>query len=728
MAREAVAQANQTPEPAGETAYLNVSGMHCATCETFIEQRAGDADGVRAVEASYPAGIVKLTYDPKRVDADELPDLIDGLGYTARAAADRESETSESIGRLLVGGFFGMMVMLWYVLFLYPTYLGIDPQRLLLDVTGPAGWYLLGNVWVMTTVVLGYTGAPILRGAYVSLRARTPNMDLLISLAAVTAYLYSVMVVLGGGTEIYFDIAVVIVLAVSVGNHYEGRIRERAAGRLSDLTEERVDTARRRTSDGIEQVTIESLDDGDEVVVRSGERVPIDGEIVEGEAALDQALVTGESVPEPVAPGDRVIGGARVVDGGLVIAVDAEAGSTLDRLTDLLWDVSAGRGGVQGLADRLAAVFVPLVVGLAVLATVVHLLNGSLMASAVLTGLAVLVVSCPCALGLATPLAVAAGVSRALEEGIVVTDGSVFERATEADTVAFDKTGTLTTGRMRVLEKTGTGLEYAAAVEQFSDHPVAEAVVDELEVPQLTVEGFERHPGRGVSARVAGKSVVVGRLELLEEHDCSIPTAISGRAREAMEAGRVPVLVGVDGEATGLLVAGDEPRDGWQDVVSELGDDRRVVVITGDTDAAADYLRAHPAIDAVRTNVAPEGKTAVVEELQADGTVAMVGDGSNDAPALAAADVGIAMEEGTQLAASAADAVIVTDDLHAVPRVFELTSATRRRIRENLGWAFVYNAVAVPLAVVGVINPLFAAVAMATSSLLVVGNSARSLA
>ncbi|MDZ7700804.1 MAG: cation-translocating P-type ATPase [Halobacteriales archaeon] len=732
-ARDSISEAatpETEPEEAGEeseTTYLGVSGMHCATCESFIERRAGDADGVVSAEASYPAGIVKLTYDPDRLAEADLPALIDGLGYTARDVEDREAETGESVGRLLVGGFFGMMVMLWYALFLYPTYLGVAADALLLDVTGPAGWYVLANTWVMTTVVLGYTGFPILRGAYVSLRARSANMDLLVSLAAVTAYVYSTIVLLTGGTEVYFDIAVVIVLAVSVGNHYESRIRRRAAGRLADLTEERVDRARRRAPDGVETVALDALADGDEVVVRSGERVPIDGTVLEGEAAVDQALVTGESLPEPVAPGDRVVGGARVVDGGLVLAVDAEAGSTLDRLTDLLWEVSAGRAGVQGLADRLAGVFVPLVVALAALAAVGHLLTGSGPTAAVLTGLAVLVVSCPCALGLATPLAVASGVSRALEDGIVVADGSVFERATQADIVAFDKTGTLTTGRMRVLEATGEELELAAAVEQFSDHPVAEAIVDEVGVPDAEVAGFERHPGRGVSARVDGRAVVVGRPDLLEDEGCAIPEALRARAAAASDAGRVPVLVGVDGEATGLLVAGDEPREGWADVVTELAADRRVVVITGDSEAAAAYLADHPGVDDVMTNVPPEGKTAAVEALREEGTVAMVGDGSNDAPALAAADVGIALEEGTRLAASAADAVIVTDDLSAVPRVFELTAATRRRIRENLGWAFLYNAVAVPLALLGLINPLFAAIAMATSSLLVVGNSARSL-
>ncbi|MDY6819985.1 MAG: HAD-IC family P-type ATPase, partial [Halobacteriales archaeon] len=450
-AQEALGDDTDVATADGEEAFFAVDGMHCATCEAFIEGTATEHSGIEAAEASYPSGMVRLVYDPATIDRDTLPDVINGLGYRARELTDGGGEDRQiALGRLLVGGFFGMMVMVWYILFLYPTYLGVDSQYLLLDVTGSAGWYLLGNIWVMATVVLGYTGYPILRGAYVSLRSGHPNMDLLIALASLTAYAYSTIALLIGQTDVYFDVAVVIVLVVTIGNEYERRIKERAAGHLSALTDDQPTTARCRTEDGIESVPISELEGDEEIVVNPGERVPIDGTVIEGTAAVDESLITGESVPVRKAPGDDVIGGGVVTDGVLVVAVDPAAESTLDRLVHLLWGIQSAETGVQRLADRIAAVFVPVVIALAVIAAGWQLLTGGLPTTALLTGLTVLVVSCPCALGLATPLAVAAGVREALERGIVITDDSVFERAREADTIAFDKTGTLTTGRMRI--------------------------------------------------------------------------------------------------------------------------------------------------------------------------------------------------------------------------------------------------------------------------------------
>jgi Cu2+-exporting ATPase len=714
-------------EADGETAYLAVDGMHCATCEAFVESQARAADGVAAAEASYASDLVKVAFDADRTGVDDVATALTGLGYEAapvEAAGTRDE--SETVGRLLVGGFFGMMTMLWYVLFLYPAYLGLE-DLLLFDPADGGGAYLLWNAWAMTSVVVFYTGYPILRGAYVSLRAGYPNMDLLVALAATTAYVYSTLGILVGRVEVYFDISVVVVLAVTVGGYYERRIKRAAAEGLRDLTESRVAEARVRRDGTTETVPVEEVEAGAEVVVEPGERIPVDGEVVAGEAAVDESLVTGESVPVRRGPGDEAVGGAVVADGRLVVAA-AGGDSALDRLLALLWDIQSSRPGAQRLADRLAAVFVPAVVLLAAAATAVRLLTGTPLADAVLTGLAVLVVSCPCALGLATPLAVASGVRDALEAGVVVTDDSVFESATETDVVAFDKTGTLTTGEMRLVDHHGEGLARAAAVERYADHPVAGAVADAADADgatDATVTGFETHPGRGVSAAVDGERVVVGRRALFEEREWAVPDALDERCAAAREAGDLPTLVGWDGRARGVLVATDDPRPGWRAALDRF-DDRQVVVLTGDEERAVARFRDHDAVDEVFAGVPPEAKAEVIERLRRRGTVAMVGDGSNDAPALAAADLGIAMGGGTELAADAAD-VVVTGGVAAVPAVFEVTAAARRRIRQNLGWAFLYNAVAVPLALAGLINPLFAALAMATSSLLVVGNSARAL-
>jgi Cu2+-exporting ATPase len=763
-----------------ETAFLSVEGMHCATCELFLESRAGDHDAVSEAAASYPAGLLKVAYDPTAIDTEALPGLVDGLGYRVRGvdgsessardeagAGDNRSDESdaaraapdvgagESSGRLLVGGFFGMMVMCWYLLFLYPSYLGFETQ--LMDVGGIAGRYLLWNVWAMASVVLGYTGMPLLRGAYVSLRTGLPNMDLLVALAAVTAYVYSTLVLLLGGTEVYFDVAIVIVLAVTIGGAYEDRIRRRAAATLTGLTEERASVARRRTDEGVEEVAVDALEPSDEVLVKAGERIPVDGTVREGSAAVDESLLTGESLPVRRDPGDDAIGGALVAEGGLVVDVDPGAESTADRLVELLWNAQTARSGTQRIVDRLAALFVPAVVVLALGAAVWHAFGGAGLTRTLLIGLSVLVVSCPCALGLATPLAISAGVRSALEDGVVVTDGSAFERASDVETVAFDKTGTLTTGSMQLLDHRGDAdvLQRAAALEQFADHPIAVAVVDaaadeaaaaadtaagdaadgdtpvegetatasdELEVTDVT-----QYPGSGIGGVVGGAETLVGKRSLFTERGWTVPESYADRYAAARESGTVPALVGWGGAVRGVLVAGDEPRPEWESVVEDLAADRRVVVISGDDRRAAERFRAHPAVDEVFAGVPPAAKAQIVERLQADGPVAMVGDGSNDAPALATADLGISLERGTRLAADAADAVVTTDDLGAVARTFEVLDATRRRIRQNLGWALCYNAVAIPLAVTGLLNPLFAAVAMAVSSLLVVGNSARKL-
>jgi len=710
------------------TTVVAVEGMHCATCEAFLEARATQIDGVVDAEATYAAELVRVTHD-EAVDTEALLEGLTGAGYHARAADVDEPVAEDDGGRLLVGGFFTLLSMMWYVLFLYPVYLGVDSEALLLDVGGPAGTYVLGMVWVAATTVLAYTGAPLFRSAVVSLRARQPNVDLLVALAAGTAYLYSAVALLVGRVEVYFDVAMVIVVVVTLGRHYERRVRRRASDALSELAAARVDTARRRTDAGIETVDVEDLGPGDEVVVRPGERIPVDGTVQEGVAAVDESLVTGEAAPVRKAVGDDLVGGAVATDGELVISPAASGESTVDRLVDLLWSVQSERTGPQRLADRIAHVFVPAVVVIAVLATVASAVGGGSATTALLTGLAVLVVSCPCALGLATPLAVASGLRTALAHGIVVTDRAAVERAPGVDVAVLDKTGTLTTGSMTVVDVYGPAvtLERAGAVEQFADHPVAEAIAGAAPV-DATVHGVDRYPGRGVAATVDGATVVVGRAALIEELDLSVGPHLEARYDHAEARGYTPSFVAWDDRVRGVIVAGDEYRRGWEATVSTVADMAdRVVVLTGDTAAAAARLEAAPAIDEVFARVPPSGKAAVVERLRERGTVAFVGDGSNDAPALATADVGIAMGSGTDIAGDAADAIVVGDDLAAVPTVFAVTRATRRRVRENLAWAFGYNAVAIPLAATGLLNPLFAAVAMSASSLLVVGNSTRSL-
>jgi len=724
------ADEDDAPPEDCETAYLHVNGMHCTACEIFVEDAASSHEGVETAAASYATETVRLDYDEDAVDEDELPDAVSGAGYKASHKYDDEARRearNENIGRLIVGGFFGMMAMMWYVFFLYPTYFGYAP---LFSLSGIEGYFLFANIFVATTVVFFYTGAPILRGAYVSLRAGQPNMDLLVVLAAFSAYAYSTVALFFGRTDLYYDVTVAVVLVVSVGGYYERRMKRRALGSLAGITEVRVEEARRE--DGT-TVSVDEVHEGDRLLVRSGERVPVDGTVVEGTAAVDESVVTGEPEPETKRQGDYVVGGSVVADDAVVVEAAGDEGA-LDRLTSLLWDLQTAEGGVQRLADRLATVFVPLVLAVAAGVLVVWLVQGAGVEAAVLTALTVLIVSCPCALGLATPLAVASGVSEAVSRKIVVSDDTVFERVRDVETVVFDKTGTLTTGRLEVVDAYGDVLDRAVAVERLSSHPVADAVVRAGDAVtdggagavQADAAGFAEH-AKGVEGTVDGDRVLVGDRSLFESEGWTVPQDTVEALESAEESGR-GVVVGWSGEARGVLTVAEKEREGWLEVVEAVAEaGKRVVVLTGDEGETARRFHETEPIETVFEGVPPEAKAETVRRLRGEGSTAMVGDGTNDAPALAEADLGVAMGGGTALASDAADVTVLDDDLSKLETVLELSDATRRRTYQNIGWAFFYNAVAIPLAVTGLINPLLAALAMATSSLLVTLNSSRPL-
>lgn len=737
-----------------ETTFLAVDGMHCTTCEAFLARIGHSQDGIRTVDANYATDTVRVRYDPDHLDADSIPDALSGYGYEARfrdtTASDEAPTDRATAHRLLVGGFFAMLLMPWYVFFLYPRYVGIETGILTVDMTTPVGLYLpMGFVALFASIVVFYTGWPILRGAFVSLRARQPNMDLLLTVAILGAFSYSTVALLTGSIHLYYDVAVAIVLVVTAGGYYEGRLKRKATRRLSELVSMRVREATRRLPDGTtEVVDVVELEAGDEVIVKPGERLPTDGTVIEGVASVDEAMLTGESLPTVKRPGDTVVGGSVVTDDALVVSVGEHAQSTLNRLTSLIWAVQSDRPGIQRFADRLATVFVPTVLVLGVGVTGWHLVTGALASAAVLAGLTVLVAACPCAMGLATPLAIAGGLRDALDHDIVVTDSSLFEAAPTVETVIFDKTGTLTTGELSVESIVGdqTAVSRAAAIEQRSSHPVASAIIDHasavtdggsagefsaastdgLEASALAeseVTDFERYPGEGISGRVHGDAVVVGTPELVARETHGLDRQLREAVNDARAAAQLPVVIGVNGRAEAVVELGDQEREDWEPVLAAFAD-QEVVILTGDQDAAASRFHDHASVDEILTGVPPDGKVAAVERFRSSGSTAMIGDGTNDAPALGAADVGIAVA-GTAHAAEAADVVLVDGSLSSVPAVFDLVSATRRRIRENVAWALGYNAVAIPLAVTGLLNPLLAAIAMAASSVLVVSNSKR---
>lgn len=722
------------PEGA-ETAYLSIDGMHCQTCEGFIELLAEEEEGVHQARASYATEMAQVVYDPDHIDRNAIAAALSRLGYQAYGP-DEENDSLRSrveFGkyRAVLAAILMMPVLILYVLFIYPVYLGIYPGSFLYGTTVEA--MVFGPLAVWSTLIVIGLGYPVFRGAYVSLKVGRPNMDVLIAIAVLAAYLYSLATYLTGGRDLYFDVAVMVLAIVTIGNHLESRVKHAALGNRADLTDSRVDEARRLDDDSeaTETIEIAKCEPGDRLLVKPGERIPADGQIVDGTAAIDEALVTGESLPQRKSVGDTVLGGSILTDNAIVVEVGPENTSTMDRLVELLWIVKSSATGVQHIVNRFAVLFVPLVLGLAALTATGWFVLGNDPNTAIMAGVSVLVVSCPCSLGIATPLALAAATRDASDNRMLILNETVLERIDDSSVVVFDKTGTLTTGEMELVDVVGDDpdevLEMAAAVERRSSHPIAAAIDDAAPPTTRSVSSFES-ADRTVSALVNDTRVVIGHPDSFNADEWTIPAEIEAAVTDAYESGTHPTAVAWDGFVRGVVTARDTPRENWERVVSELADaDREIVVLTGDDEQMTETFANHPAVDHVFAGVRPESKEVIVQGLRERGTTTMIGDGTNDAPALASADLGIAVSSGTDLAIEAADAVVLDDRLDAVPEVFELASETRGRIKQNLVWAAGYNAIVLPLAMTGVITPLIAAVMMAISSLIVVFNSKRRL-
>ncbi len=717
--------AREKPQPSGKEAYLRIDGMHCSSCEILINRLAENINGIAFAQSSYATSTAKVIYDPDVIEEADLPALLATTGYRARFSNEDAPayDYRMDLLRLVTGAALAGLVMMIYVALYYPVHLGVvDAEEL-----APIGW-LVERVapWAMfifTTMMIVYVAAPIFRGAWIGWRARVWNMDDLLAIAILAAYGYSFGQLLSGSLDLYFDVAVTIIGVVTIGRYIERNAKIDATRELSEILEKWAPKARTRWGGGFRLVDITDLEPGEHVIVRESEPVPVDGIILYGAAAVDESLMTGEPFPVSREPGAPVLGGSVVIEGELEIRVGDLVESQFDNLARVLWNVQSSSAGAFGMADRVARFFVPLVLFLAAGVTAFTYLYGGHLGTAVLTGLATLIVSCPCTFGLAIPLTTATGVSAGLRQGIIVTSADAFEKIPRADIVVLDKTGTLSTGDMEVTDVVGPPemASLAAAVERLSPHPIARAIscLDST----LTGTELETHAGKGAVAQVDGRQVAVGSQSLFMVLGWEPTEALTQQLSEISTGDDVVSYVGWGGAVHGAIVTRDASRPEWKRVVERLREHCRVVLLTG---------AEHPSgfeehVDAVFAGVPPEGKAAVIRQLQKDGTVVMVGDGSNDAPALAAADLGIAFGAPSSLAADAADVVIPGNSLERVFNAFDLIFTIRRRIRQNLGWALVYNAIAIPLALSGYLNPLFAAVAMSASSLMVVLNSSRSL-
>nr|WP_195892464.1 heavy metal translocating P-type ATPase [Halopiger goleimassiliensis] len=757
-AASAASDRSESTERDLDRTYLRVDGMYAATCESYLERVAESIAGVEAASASYVTESVRVDHDPEAVTPADLEDALSTLGYTAYrrdevdASADdgatrraremtglrkRRSEDLLAV-RYVVGIVFGSFLLVPFVAVLYPVHLSAFSEWGVLEYYGDAfssidGLFVFPLFFFVTGVVLYLAGFPLLRGAYVSLRLRRPNTHLLAALTILAAFAYGSVALLQGRVDVYYDVTIVVASLVVAAVFYEALVKRRATDRLTDLTIAQVDDARRLEDDGTTTtVAVSDLESGDRVLVREGERIPVDGTLAEGDCTVDEAVVTGESLPVPKSSGDDVVGGSLVRSDAAVVAVGEETTGSIDRLTETVWDVQSADHGVGRRADALAATATPGVVGAAVLAGLGLYALGTGPQGVAMGVLLSIVVASPWGLAFAPPLTVAESVREALERGIVVFDESVFERLRAVDTVVFDKTGTLTTGTMTVDEADAPAdlLAAAAALEERASHPaaraIAEAAADEA-TAATTVEAFHGHAA-GVAGVVDGDRLLVGHPDLFREQGWDLPDDLLERVARARSEGRLPVVVGREGTAEGIVVVGDDPRPNWEATLRGLAEtDVEVVVVTGDDAAATATFAAHPAVDRAFADVPPGGKTAAIRRLQSRGTVAMVGDGTNDAPALAAADLGISLGGGTDLASDAADLAILENDLTAVDRAFRLADAAGNRVRQNLALALSYNAIALALALAGVLTPVFVTGAIAVTAVLVGANAWRPL-
>ncbi|ELY54031.1 heavy metal translocating P-type ATPase [Natronolimnohabitans innermongolicus] len=786
-----------------ERTFFRVDGMHSALCEGYLESLAENCDGVADAAASYVTEAIRVDYDPERTSAAALEDALSRTGYTAyrREDAADEADGAGAVGdsttaaadssasatararemrgmrkrrsedvleiRYVVGIVFGSFLLVPYLTVFYPVYLADYSSYWLLGLYEETfatfdGYLFLPLFFTLTGVVLYLAGMPLLRGAYISLKLRRPSTHLLAATTIVAAYAYGTLAFVAQRPDIYYDLTILVAATVMAAVFYEETIKRRALNRLTDLTVSQVGTARVLEEDGTTaEKPIEDVSSDDRLLVRAGERIPVDGTLAEGACTVDEAVVTGESLPVSKSAGDAVVGGSIVTGDAAVVDVADRTASSIEDLTRTVWNLQSVDHGVQRRADALAGTFVPLVAAAALLAGGGSVLLGATALETASVVLLALFVASPWALGLATPCSIASSVRDALESGIVVFDESVFERLRGVDVVVFDKTGTLTTGEMRVLEADAPDdvLRAAGALEQRASHPAAAAIADayaksgaadgdssassirpepdggvaddrSTEAPSpRSIREFERH-AMGASATVDGRRVLVGHPDLFRERGWTLEDedSLDARIDEARATGRLPVLVGRDGRVEGVVIVGDEPRENWAETVSALSETGvEVVVLTGDDDAAARRFRAHSDVSRVFANASPAAKTAAVRRLGADNRVAMVGDGTNDAPALAAADLGISLGGGTALAADAADLAIVEDDLAAVERAFALARAARRRLVRNLRLALSYNAIVIPIALAGLLSPLLTTAALVISAAAIVGNSARPL-
>ncbi len=707
---------------------LLLSGIRCASCIWLIEHYIRKRCKVEEIRVNYATHRARIKWDPRKCTLEEIIEEIRAIGYTPRPAIQSEAEEmirregKDLLVRFGTAAFFSMQLML-YTAALYAGYFqGIEA------VYRTTFQYI---AWAVATPVMFYSGAPFIRNTIRGIKNRTLNMDVLIFLGSFSAYLYSVVQIFLGG-EVYFDTAAMIITLILLGRFLEVSARGRAGEAISALLGLQPKEARLIRGEQPVMIPISALKIGDVIESRAGERIPIDGVIVEGSAEVDESMLSGESKPVSKTPGDEVFAGTYNLNGRLLTRVTRTGNETvLSQIIQAVEEAQSRKAPVQAMADRVVGWFVPFVLGISLMSFIYWFWKDT-PTVAMMNSVAVLVVACPCALGLATPLAVLIGSTMASRRGIVVKGADIIESLARTDYIVFDKTGTLTEGKHRLTDirefgDNDTILRYAASVEALSGHTLAEPIAKAYNGKRLHVEQFQELPGMGIKAEIEGKKVLLGNTRLLESERVSIAGYVYQEYEKFVSQGKTTILVSIDNEVTGLLALIDDIRNDAIETVRRLKErGYHLMMLTGDNSNVAAYISERAGIKEFIAEAPPLRKAEIIRELRKqEHIVSMVGDGINDAPPLTEADVGIAVGRATDIALESADVVIIKDDLTELVSVLDLSRATLSTIKQNLLWAFSYNIIAIPLAVSGLLHPIVSAAFMAVSSLIVVGNSLR---
>ncbi|MCI3921622.1 heavy metal translocating P-type ATPase [Paenibacillus sp. TRM 82003] len=733
----------QAAEAKKEQTTLQITGMTCAACANRIEKGLGKLQGVESAAVNFAMETARVVYAPGQVSVEELQARVAKLGYEASPMKEREDANERRAKELrsqrwkLALSTALSLPLLWAMVSHFSFTSWIWMPELFMN-----PWFQLA----LATPVQFYVGRSFYAGAFNALRSGGANMDVLVALGTSAAYFYSLYLTLNWyaagapshhGPALYYETSAVLITLVILGKLFEAQAKGRTSAAIKSLMGLQAKTALVER-DGRELVVpVEALLVGDIAIVRPGEKVPVDGDVVEGVSAVDESMLTGESLPVEKRPGDRVIGATINKNGALrVRATQVGKDTALAQIIKVVEEAQGSKAPIQRVADRISGIFVPIVVAIAALAflTWYFVVEPGNVAAALDPAIAILVIACPCALGLATPTSIMAGSGRAAELGILFKGGEHLELTHKLDTIVLDKTGTVTHGKPELTDlrselDRGVFLRLVAGAESRSEHPLAEAIVAGAKAAGMTLPqptAFEAIPGYGVEATVDGRAVLVGTRRLMESRGIDARGAYDAMARYEAQ-GKTAMLAAVDGRYAGVVAVADTVKPSSKAAIARLrAMGLEVVMMTGDNERTAKAIAASVGIDRVLAEVLPEGKAAEVKKLQAAGRkVGMVGDGVNDAPALASADIGMAVGTGADVAIEAADVTLMRGELTSIAEAIEMSRRTMGNIRQNLFWALAYNTLGIPIAAIGLLAPWVAGAAMALSSVSVVLNALR---